>query len=425
MTHVTLAPVLPLFRPLPLARSKAIHVPRTLDSIRTLDSERGAAPIAYNPGTMTDPLPAVERAMAAFRRRVRGRPLLAYEKCRQVLHDMRIVAAEVLGGVPEGWALADGHTSTVDRIASSLAELVGPGARVVSTDSEQIGVIGAFSADARFTVTQVPVERLIETPGDIYFVSHLTYDTNDDNSATIRALASRADRPIIVVDGNQAVGQIDVDVAALDCDAYLTSSHKWLGGPHGGGLLYMRQAALQRWPSPFRAGDPLVPDLPIGRWEPRGGQDFSRVAGIAAALRAYQVHATSGAALRTRFINALEYTLGDRVHPIASSTAHGRVVAFELIGIDVYPIYRQLSDRGLSIKCIKKPGKRSEASDGCLEVLRVGFPWWTDGTQVDDAVRILGEVVDSMTPGSLSKSGRHRRWRGRAPALTATLVEGA
>ena len=201
-----------------------MHVPRMLDSIRTLDAEDGAAAIAYNPGTMTDPLPAVERAMAAFRRRVRGRPLMAYEKCRQVLHDMRIVAADVFGGVPGGWALADGHTATIDRIAASLAEHVGPGARVVSTDSEHIGGIGAFSADPRFSVDQVPADQLAETTGDIYFLSHVTYDTNHDNASVIRALTSRPDRPIVIVDGNQAIGQIDVDVASLDCDAYLTLS---------------------------------------------------------------------------------------------------------------------------------------------------------------------------------------------------------
>jgi selenocysteine lyase/cysteine desulfurase len=396
-----------------------MHVARKLDSIRTLEAERGSVAIAYNPGTMTDPLPAVERAMAAFRRRVRGRPLMAYEKCREVLHDLRQEAAEVFGGAAECWAMADGHTATIDRLANSLADVFPGGARVVSTDSEHVGGIGAFSADGRFSVVQVPAERLVDTPGDIYFLSHLTYDTNHDNADVIRALASRADAPIVIIDGNQAVGQVDVDVASLGCHAYIASAHKWLGGPHGGGLLYLRRDVIERWPSPFRAGDPLVPDLPIGRWEPRGGQDFSRVAGIAAAVRAYQVHATSGRPIREQFIRALQRALGDRVHALDASTAEGRVVAFELIGMDVYPVYRQLAERGLSIKCIKKPGKPSEANNGCLEVLRVGFPWWTDEGRVDDAVAIIAEVVDDVTPSSVSASGRRRRWRGRA--LPATV----
>jgi UDP-sulfoquinovose synthase len=382
-----------------------MHVPRRLESIRTLEAERGAAAIAYNPGTMTDPLPAVERAMAAFRRRVRGRPLVAYEKCRQVLHDMRIVASEVFGGSPECWAMADGHTATIDRLAQSLADRFGGSATVVSTDSEHVGGVGAFSADPRFAVVKVSPDAMIDTPGDIYFLSHLTYDTNHDNGEVIRALAELRRDSVVVVDGNQSVGQIEVDVAALGCHAYVLSTHKWLGGPHGGGLLYLSPDALRAWESPFRAGDPLVPDLPIGRWEPRGGQDFSRVAGIAAAIRAYQCHARPGRDIRERFIAALRASLGACVHPLDESTPEGRVVAFELEGLDVYPVYRQLAERGVSVKCIKKPEKRSRCGDGCLEVLRVGFPWWTDDAQVDQAVTILGEIV--RTVAAQSAASRH------------------
>jgi selenocysteine lyase/cysteine desulfurase len=139
------------------------------------------------------------------------------------------------------------------------------------------------------------------------------------------------------------------------------------------------------------------------------------VAGIAAAVRAYQCHAAPGRATREHFIRALRDALGDRVHPLNASTSEGRVVAFELLGVDVYPVYRQLAERGVSVKCIKKPGKPSESTGGCLEVLRVGFPWWTDEEQVDEAVAILTDVVDGVTPRSSSASGHRRRWRGRAP----------
>ncbi len=46
------------------------------------------------------------------------------------------------------------------------------------------------------------------------------------------------------VDGAQAVGMIPVDVASIGCHAYATSGHKWLLGPKGTGLLYVREDAL-------------------------------------------------------------------------------------------------------------------------------------------------------------------------------------
>jgi len=45
----------------------------------------------------------------------------------------------------------------------------------------------------------------------------------------------------IVLDGAQAVGQIDVDVRRLGCDAYFLSPHKWLLAPPGCGALFVRR----------------------------------------------------------------------------------------------------------------------------------------------------------------------------------------
>jgi hypothetical protein len=61
--------------------------------------------------------------------------------------------------------------------------------------------------------------------------------------------------------------------------------------------------------------------------------------------------------------------------------------------MDVYPVYRRLVERGVSVKCIKKPGKCSETGRDCLEVLRVGFPWWAEDSRIDESVKILSEVV--------------------------------
>lgn len=384
---------------------------RKLASIRALEEEaaRLPPPLPCNPGTMTDPLPAVERAMSAFRRRVRGNPLAAYEKARGILRELRPLAAEVFGGSPGGWAFADGHTATIDRIANTLARLLGSGATVVSTGSEHVGGLGAFTTDPRFVVRKVEPERLVETPGRVYFLSHLTYDTNTDLGAVIRALVRRADAPLVVVDGTQAVGQVEVDVGALGCHAYLASAHKWLGGPHGTGLLYLREDVVEAWPSPFHAGDPLCPELPVGRWEPRGGQDFARIAGVAAAVRAYQCHARPGRELRDRAVARLEAALGERVRVLGVSAGEGRVVVFELPGADVYPVYQALLERGVSVKCIRKPG--GESGRGALDVLRVGFPWWTDEAWMDGVVSVLAEVVapsEALDPDGIGSDAARR-----------------
>ncbi len=44
-----------------------------------------------------------------------------------------------------------------------------------------------------------------------------------------------------IIDGAQAVGQVQVDVKDIGCDAYFSSTHKWLLAPAGNGLLYIRR----------------------------------------------------------------------------------------------------------------------------------------------------------------------------------------
>ena len=45
---------------------------------------------------------------------------------------------------------------------------------------------------------------------------------------------------LAIVDGAHGVGQVEVDLHGLGCDAYFSSPHKWLLAPAGNGMLYIR-----------------------------------------------------------------------------------------------------------------------------------------------------------------------------------------
>jgi len=73
---------------------------------------------------------------------------------------------------------------------------------------------------------------------------------------------------LCVVDGAQAVGQVPVNMHALGCDFYVASGHKWLLGPKGTGLFYVREEMLDRWkPSYVGAYSDSGFDLVAGRFE--------------------------------------------------------------------------------------------------------------------------------------------------------------
>ncbi|HKU15385.1 MAG TPA: aminotransferase class V-fold PLP-dependent enzyme [Steroidobacteraceae bacterium] len=90
--------------------------------------------------------------------------------------------------------------------------------------------------------------------------SHVQYD--DGAVLPVRDLAAFArQRGILsVVDGAQALGMMDFLVRDLGCDLYATCCHKWLGGSHGTGALYVRREILDRvWPVEPRHIDSAPP----------------------------------------------------------------------------------------------------------------------------------------------------------------------
>ena len=101
-------------------------------------------------------------------------------------------------------------------------------------------------------------------------VSHVITSTGLRMPVAAIGKLAHARGALCIVDGAQAAGAIRVDVHALGCDAYATSGHKWLMGPKGTGLLYVRRSASDaiapiQWQEArtFRANSAGVGPLPL------------------------------------------------------------------------------------------------------------------------------------------------------------------
>jgi cysteine desulfurase/selenocysteine lyase len=90
------------------------------------------------------------------------------------------------------------------------------------------------------------IERLITPRTRVLSLPHVTTATGQVLPVEeIGALATHNDLWYFV-DGAQAPGMMPVDVERIGCHAYATSGHKWLLGPKGTGLLYVRDDTLER-----------------------------------------------------------------------------------------------------------------------------------------------------------------------------------
>ncbi len=55
---------------------------------------------------------------------------------------------------------------------------------------------------------------------------------------------------LVLIDGAQSAGALDLDLHAIGCDFFTANSHKWYCGPREAGVLYVRSGVEERlWPT--------------------------------------------------------------------------------------------------------------------------------------------------------------------------------
>jgi isopenicillin-N epimerase len=117
----------------------------------------------------------------------------------------------------------------------------------------------------------------------------------------------------ILVDGAHAIGQIPLDVSAIDCDFYTTNPHKWFYAPTGTGLIYARDRALMPAIVSHRANDPF----PIPFYY-AGSRDYSAWLSIPSALAFFEsLDAVAMRAHATDLLDQADTQLGALgIHPV-------------------------------------------------------------------------------------------------------------
>lgn len=105
-----------------------------------------------------------------------------------------------------------------------------------------------IGSDAVGQIDLVALEAALQDPDDVALVSLAWIPTNGglvNPAAAVGALTRAADVPFLL-DACQAVGQLAIDVDTIGCDFLSATGRKYLRGPRGTGLLYVREAMLDR-----------------------------------------------------------------------------------------------------------------------------------------------------------------------------------
>ena len=94
-------------------------------------------------------------------------------------------------------------------------------------------------------------ERAITVKTRVICLSHINYTTGLQMPLKEICEIAKHKGIITIIDGAHSIGMIDFNLHDLGCDFYACSGHKWLNGPPGTGILYIRDAKnnpCKLWP---------------------------------------------------------------------------------------------------------------------------------------------------------------------------------
>ncbi len=222
-------------------------------------------------------------------------------KAKRIFHDyiedeLRPSLAAFLGVQAGEIALARNATEGLYHIINGLA--LSSGDQILMTTQEHPSAVRPWRVRAErdgieIKEVRIPsplvseddvVERIsaaIEERTKVLFFCHVTRGGYLYPVKRLSALARKRGL-ISAVDGAQAVGMLDVDVAGIECDLYTNSLHKWFLGPAGTGFLYVNHAMQPSFTSLYAPADDPGDDA--RRFETQGTYDLPVRAALGTAL---------------------------------------------------------------------------------------------------------------------------------------------
>lgn len=234
------------------------------------------------------------------------------------------------------------------------------------------------------------IERAITDRTRVISITHVTSTTGVLYPAKEIAALARQRGIWMHLDGAQSFGCVDVDLAAIGCDSYSTSAHKWLMGPLEAGLLFVRAERLPSlWPSIVTAG--WAENLKGARkLEVLGQRDDPRVVALEASLDFVNLIGMNNMearmrALTTRTKAALSAMPGVELKTNREPELSGGVVKFKLRNMPTKRAYDILWERH-RIAIASTPSGDSEG-------LRVSPHIYNSFEQIDHTMAAVKELA--------------------------------
>jgi selenocysteine lyase/cysteine desulfurase len=327
-------------------------------------------------------------------------------------------AATLLGADPGEIAVTDSATRAWDIAFASLQ--LGEGDRILTTTSEyganyiaylqlaqRDGVVIDVVPDmATGEIDVAALADMIDDRVRLISINHIPTNGGLVNpAAAVGRVANAAGIPYLL-DACQSVGQVPVDVSDIGCDYLSLTGRKFLRGPRGTGLLFMRReiletlepAVLDLWGATWVAADryEVRPDARrFELWEMnlaaklglRTAIDYAMAVGLEAIWDRVQ---SLGAGLRQR-LRAID---GVTVHDIGS--VQGAIVTFTVDGYAPDEVKAALRRAGINVSTVTPDSARLDMEGRGLDgLIRASVHYFNTDAELDACAAVVAGLVSA------------------------------
>jgi selenocysteine lyase/cysteine desulfurase len=338
----------------------------------------------------------------------------------EALNELRADAAALINATPAEIAFTTSGSAGFGLVFASLPPLK-PGERILVGRQEWGGNLATLRAAADRAGAKVEaiacrddgsvdpeaLAGMIDEQVRLVSLTWLPANGGLINDAAAVGRVTRAAGVPYFVDAGQALGQIEVDVAAIGCDMLKGTARKFLRGPRGTGLVYVRSDFLSRLTPPFLdvQSGPWSDDRPRPRHDARLFEtiegSIALQLGLAAALK--QARRLEIQSIRGR-INALSTGLRARLHQIKGVTVRdlgqerSGLVSLTVEGIGAQDVRKRLAAERFNV------GANGVAytpldmkARGLTEIIRASVSYFNTEDEIERLVRAVQAIARSSS----------------------------
>jgi len=330
-------------------------------------------------------------------------------------------AAQLLGCRADEIAIVENATRAWDMAFYGLP--IGDGDRILTGRSEYCSnylamlqvcqrtgaTVEVIPDDDAGQVSIEALERTLDRSVKVIALTHVPMTSGLVNPAAAVGRIARAAGIPFLLDACQSVGQLPVQVSEIGCDMLSATSRKFLRGPRGVGLLYVRREFVERLDPPFvdyRAIDSdtwVAPGPYVLRNDARRFENwetsYAGKLGLGTAIdyalmldlaRTYAVGQGLGAELRSRLEEIEGVQIQDRGNELCG------IVSFTMEGHDPNDIARALAARSINVSALGAAGTPLDLpARGLTGIVRASVHYYNTTDEVERFCSALADIRSS------------------------------